>query len=53
MTHLQVDPPSYLKTPPLRGTLPAHDMKHPPGDGIGVSRPAGGEQMTLRVLRRR
>ncbi|MYB24015.1 MAG: hypothetical protein F4X37_02710 [Acidimicrobiia bacterium] len=22
MTHLQVDPPSYLKTPPLDGTLP-------------------------------
>ena len=22
MTHLQVDPPSYLKTPPLGGTLP-------------------------------
>ena len=24
MTHLQVDPPSYLKTPPLGGTLPSH-----------------------------
>ena len=23
MTHLQVDPPSYLKTPPLGGTLPS------------------------------
>ncbi len=23
MTHLQVDPPSYLKTPPPGGTLPA------------------------------
>ena len=22
MTHLQVDPPGYLKTPPLGGTLP-------------------------------
>ena len=22
MTHLQVDPPAYLKTPPLGGTLP-------------------------------
>ena len=26
MTHLQVDPPSYLKTPPLGGTLPSSVM---------------------------
>ena len=26
MTHLQVDPPSYLKTPPLGGTLPGYPV---------------------------
>ena len=50
MTHLQVDPPSYLKTPPLRGTLPftwnqqyrPHDPEYArknyandDGDGLG------------------
>ena len=28
MTHLQVDPPSYLKTPPLGGTLPNWLTQH-------------------------
>ena len=31
MTHLQVDPPSYLKTPPLGGTLP------PKGTGMNFA----------------
>ena len=42
MTHLQVDPPSYLKTPPPDGTLPdgtRHSACSPPSNTNSVTPP--------------
>ena len=59
MTHLQVDPPSYLKTPPLRGTLPRRRARrsarprHPPPPGpprASLRRPTSPSALSIRVL---
>ena len=44
MTHLQVDPPSYLKTPPLGGTLPSLKV---PSASLSTVAPAAADDQRL------